>query len=246
MTHRFYCPPPLADIGQEFNLPNDVFHHAVNVLRLRVGDAFEIFDGHGHAARAQLSHIEKKSARAHAVAALNQTVESPLSITLAQCLSASDKMDWTIEKAVELGVTRVVPLFSNKSQIKLSLERAAKKYEHWQRIVHAACAQSGRNFLPALAQAQSIKTFLAEQKNNDAYKLLLHPASAVPFKSLKPPAAQQNITILIGPEAGFDASEVANAADAGFISTLLGPRVLRTESAGLATIAALQTMWGDF
>ena len=246
MTHRFYCPPPLADIGQEFNLPNDVFHHAVNVLRLRVGDAFEIFDGHGHAARAQLSHIEKKSARAHAVAALNQTVESPLSITLAQCLSASDKMDWTIEKAVELGVTRVVPLFSNKSQIKLSLERAAKKHEHWQRIIHAACAQSGRNFLPALAQAQSIKTFLAEQKNNDAYKLLLHPAAAVPFKSLKPPTAQQNITILIGPEAGFDASEVANAADAGFISTLLGPRVLRTESAGLATIAALQTMWGDF
>ncbi|MGB5108208.1 MAG: 16S rRNA (uracil(1498)-N(3))-methyltransferase [Formosimonas sp.] len=246
MTHRFYCPPPLADIGQEFSLPNDVFHHAVNVLRMRVGDAFEIFDGHGHAARAQLSHIEKKSARANTVTVLNQAVESPLPITLAQCLSASDKMDWTIEKAVELGVTHIAPLFSNKSQIKLTPERAAKKYEHWQRIVHAACAQSGRNVLPVLEQPQTIKAFLAQQKNNDAYKLLLHPAAAVPFKSLDKPTAHQNITILIGPEAGFDANEVTNATDAGFTSTLLGPRILRTESAGLATIAALQTMWGDF
>lgn len=246
MISRFYLPPPWAAIHTSFNLPDDIFRHAVTVLRLRIGDGFVVFDGAGNEAQAHLTSIDKKSAQAQLTAIEARSVESPLRITLAQCLSSADKMDWTIEKAVELGVTRIVPLFSARSQIKLSAERAAKKLEHWQRIVTAACSQSGRNTLPELTMPMSLTSFLGAEKNSTDLKLILHPRDAQPIKTIAPPSPQQNVVLLIGPEAGFDEQELTNAQAVHFTSTLLGPRILRTESAGLATISALQTLWGDF
>lgn len=246
MSHRFYYPAPLPNITNEFTLPDDVFHHALNVLRLRLNDTFELFDGAGSVATVQLSQIEKKRASAIVNTIQQHSIESPLSITLAQCLSVGDKMDWTIEKATELGVTRIVPLFSTKSLVKLTAERADKKIAHWQRIITAACAQSGRNKLPQLHETQSLKSFLSEQKNSDHYKLMLHPNGATPFKTLSRPTSCQEIIILIGPESGFDQSELTMAQTCGFTNTVLGPRILRTESAGLATIASIQVLWGDF
>jgi 16S rRNA (uracil1498-N3)-methyltransferase len=143
-----------------------------------------------------------------------------------------------------LGVRRIVPLFSHKSQIKLTPERAAKKIEHWQRIIIAACGQCERNVLPTLDSPLAINAFLKQPSN--AYKLALHPNAATPFKHLTPPAIGQEIILLIGPESGLDDNEINAAAAAGYTTMLLGPRILRTESAGLAAIAALQTVWGDF
>lgn len=244
MTARFYTPPPLPDLHTTFTLADSVFHHAIVVLRLRVGDSIILFDGVGNAATARLSQVDKKSAQAICEQSHTSHNESPLNITLAQCLSSSDKMDWTIEKAVELGVRRIVPLFSHKSQIKLTPERAAKKIEHWQRIIIAACGQCERNVLPTLDAPTAINAFLKQPSN--AYKLALHPNAATPFKHLTPPAIGQEIILLIGPESGLDDNEINAAATAGYTTTLLGPRILRTESAGLAAIAALQTVWGDF
>ncbi|TDR32960.1 16S rRNA (uracil(1498)-N(3))-methyltransferase [Hydromonas duriensis] len=246
MISRFYLPQPWATMNTPFQLPDEIFRHAVTVLRLRVGEPFVIFDGAGQTAQAHLISIDKKSAQAQLNDIQTLSVESPLTITLAQCLSSADKMDWTIEKAVELGVSRIIPLFSARSQIKLSSERAIKKLEHWQRIVIAACAQTGRNVLPELTAPMSLNSFLGAEKNNEDLKLILHPRNAQPFKTLPQPQPQQSVTVLIGPEAGFDESELMNAQSAHFTPTLLGPRILRTESAGLATIAALQTLWGDF
>lgn len=244
MTFRFYTPPPLPELQQEFTLSDSIFHHAINVLRLRVGDELVLFDGINHAATAHISRIDKKSAQATITQSVTQDAESNLNITLAQCLSSSDKMDWTIEKAVELGVNRIVPLFSAKSQIKLTPERAAKKIEHWQRIIIAACAQCGRNTLPSIETPQSIQTFLKQP--TDAYQLMLHPIAAIPLKALVKPEHITQFILLIGPEAGFSNAEIAAAQTAGYTTTVLGSRILRTESAGLAAIAALQTLWGDF
>lgn len=246
MISRFYLPAPWVATNIAFALPEEIFRHAITVLRLKVGDEFVVFDGAGQEAEAHISTVEKKSAQAQLSEIRQRSVESHLNITLAQCLSSADKMDWTIEKAVELGVTRIVPLFSARSQIKLSAERAAKKVEHWQRIVIAACAQSGRNVLPELCAPMTLTQFLATEKASDAYKLMLHPRNAQAIKALAPPSAQQQVILLIGPEAGFDDNEFNNAQSAKFVPTLLGPRILRTESAGLATIAAIQTLWGDF
>lgn len=246
MSFRFYYAAPLPAMHHPFELPNDIFHHAVNVLRLRESHEIRLFDGVGNQAHAQLTQIEKKSAHAILTAIDAISVEPPLSITLAQCLSVGDKMDWTIEKAVELGVTRITPLFSAKSQIKLTPERAAKKVEHWQRIIVAACAQCGRNVLPQLDAPQPLTRFLDTQKSQPSLKLMLHPNGAVPFKTLSTPSENQEITLLIGPEGGFDDKELAHAQVSAFTNTVLGPRVLRTESAGLAAIAALNAVWGDF
>jgi 16S rRNA (uracil1498-N3)-methyltransferase len=252
MHSRFYAPAPWSNTENtdEFTLSPEIFHHAITVLRMRVGDVCDFFDGQGHCASAQLTQIEKKSAQARWLSAPTLQIdnESPLNITLAQCLSSADKMDWTIEKAVELGVTAIVPLFSVRSQIKLSPERIHKKIEHWQRIVIAACAQSERNVIPTLAQPIALTQWLGMLKNSNDYNIVLHPDSKVPttLSNLTKPEPTQAIHILIGPESGLDIREVELAVQTGFQPTLLGTRILRTETAGLATIAALQALWGDF
>ncbi|MGL4768426.1 MAG: 16S rRNA (uracil(1498)-N(3))-methyltransferase [Formosimonas sp.] len=244
MSHRFYSPLPLATPDTVFTLPESVFHHAITVLRLRIGDELSLFDGLGGCAVACISQIDKKSAQARILAIQPSDVESPLNLTLAQCLSVGDKMDWTIEKAVELGVRHIIPLFSAKSQVKLTPERAAKKFEHWQRIIIAACAQCGRNTLPSIELPQTLQTYISTCRAE--HKLMLNPVGAVALKSLPAPQPTHSIHVLVGPESGFSPAEISAAQSAGYTTTVLGPRILRTETAGLATLAALQTLWGDF
>lgn len=249
MHPRFYAPAPWSDTD-EFTLSPEIFHHAITVLRMRVGDVCDLFDGQGRCASAELIQIEKKAARARwlSTPTLQIDNESPLNITLAQCLSSADKMDWTIEKAVELGATTIVPLFSARSQIKLSSERIDKKLEHWQRIIIAACAQSERNVLPILSRPIELTQWLGTLNNSSDYNIVLHPDSNIPttLSNLAKPEPAQIINILVGPESGLDTREVELAIQTGFQATLLGTRILRTETAGLATIAALQALWGDF
>ncbi len=254
MPSRFYYPPPWPNTP-EITLPDEVFHHAITVLRMRVGDVCELFDGKGHCATIELIQIDKKSARARwlSTPTLRIDNESALNITLAQCLSSAEKMDWTIEKAVELGVNRIVPIFSSRSQIKLSHERSDKKMAHWQRIIVSACAQSGRNVCPELLAAMSLSQWLGQSIDEDATehepacRLILHPDTQLPhtLSQLAQPATR-TIHLLVGPESGFDDKELILAKQAGYQATLLGPRVLRTETAGLATLAAIQALWGDF
>lgn len=248
MRSRFYYPAPWPDTAQ-LTLTDDLFHHAVTVLRMRVGDVCELFDGQGHCASVEITQIDKKSAQARWLDAPTRTVdnESPLNITLAQCLSSAEKMDWTIEKAVELGVNRIVPIFSARSQIKLSAERSDKKLAHWQRIILSACAQSGRNVCPELLAPMSLSNWLGQKPNVDTCQLILHPDQQLPrtlSQLAKPTTA--HIHLLIGPESGFDPNELVLAQQAGYQATLLGTRILRTETAGLAALSAIQTLWGDF
>ena len=248
MRSRFFYPAPWPNTPQ-LTLSEEIFHHAITVLRMRVGDVCELFDGQGHCASVELIQIEKKSAQARwlSAPALHTANESPLHITLAQCLSSAEKMDWTIEKAVELGVNRIVPIFSARSQIKLSTERSDKKLGHWQRIILSACAQSGRNVCPELLAPMSLSNWLGQTHDGDTCQLILQPDPQLPRTlSQLPQPTTRNIHLLIGPESGFDDKELSLAQQAGYQATLLGTRVLRTETAGLATIAAIQALWGDF
>ncbi len=257
MRSRFFYPPPWPTVSvgsNQLTLPDEIFHHAVTVLRMRVGDVCELFDGVGNSASIELTQVEKKSALARWLdePSLQTKNESPLKITLAQCLSSAEKMDWTIEKAVELGVNRIVPLFSARSQIKLSAERIEKKMAHWQRIIIAACAQSGRNIRPVLTSPLSFYDWLAQNRDDAGLKLILHPDPQLP-KTLSQvlhdlPCATKDATVelIIGPESGFDTKELEAAQVSGYHAVLLGPRVLRTETAGLATLSAIQALWGDF
>ncbi len=258
MRSRFFYPPPWPTVSvgsNQLTLPDEIFHHAVTVLRMRVGDVCELFDGVGNSASIELTQVEKKSAQARWLSAPTQSTanESLLNLTLAQCLSSAEKMDWTIEKAVELGVNRIVPLFSTRSQIKLSAERIEKKMAHWQRIIVAACAQSGRNVCPILSTPVSLNDWLAHSSSNeDPLKLILHPDPQLPktlsqvLQEIPRPTEKAAIELLIGPESGFDTKELEAAQASGYHAVLLGPRVLRTETAGLATLSAIQALWGDF
>ena len=256
MRFRFYYPQPWPHLdidrtdGATFALPESIFRHAITVLRMKVGDICELFDGAGLVAEIEIAAVEKKSAQARWRNQSTQQTEneSPLNITLIQCISSAEKMDWTIEKAVELGVNQIVPVFSARSQVKLSAERIDKKIQHWQRIIIAACAQSGRNICPNLIAPMPLRDWLAISHPEPVYPIILHPGlqKNTTLSQLPPPADNAAIHILIGPESGFDEAEIALAMQASYQTSLLGKRILRTETAGLATISALQTLWGDF
>ena len=250
MLSRFYYPAPWPNT-HSFTLPDEVFRHAVVVLRMRSGDVCELFDGAGYSATIEITAIDKKSAQARWLTQAERHVdnESPLNLTLIQCLSSAEKMDWTIEKSVELGVNAIVPVFSNRSQIKLSAERIDKKILHWQRIIIAACAQSGRNICPQLHAPLSLIEWLKSRKSTvDSYKIILHPDPQLPQTLSQLPRPEKNtpIELLIGPESGFDSTEIHAAQQSGYQTALLGPRILRTETAGLATLSSIQALWGDF
>lgn len=240
---RFYSALPLPPEG-DFELPESLARHAVQVLRLPVGALLRLFDGLGGEYFAVLVAVGKKRAAARIVEKINLERESSLSITLVQSLQAADKMDYTIQKAVELGVGAIQPVQSQRSVLRLSGEREQKRLVHWQGVAIAACEQCGRNRVPRVAPIQSLSNYLASLvADRDALKLMFAPEATAKLYTLKP-ASQ--IYMLVGPEGGLDQREMQAAEQAGFRSVMLGPRVLRTETAGLAALAAMQTLWGDF
>jgi 16S rRNA (uracil1498-N3)-methyltransferase len=239
---RFYCLPPLPNCGT-FELPADAAHHALRVLRLREGNYLEIFDGRGNECTAKISEIKGKHVVVTEITATNTDRESPLKITLAQALSSTEKLDWVIQKATELGVTNIQPLATERSVTKLSQERSEKRIAHWRQVAIAACEQCGRNELPVIFEPLNILTWLQHTQALPTTKLILLPESNHLLSQQPKPIGA--ITLLIGAEGGFTTLEKNTASNCNFVSVCMGPRVLRTETAAVAGIAALQTLWGD-
>ncbi|THF62365.1 16S rRNA (uracil(1498)-N(3))-methyltransferase [Pseudothauera nasutitermitis] len=241
MISRFFFPEELPAAG-EVALPEALAHHAVRVLRLRDGEPLVLFDGRGGETSARLS---VRGRQCFAVLGERSAVEreSPLDLVLAQGLAGGDKMDWIVQKATELGVAGVVPLAAERSVIRLAGERAAKRVAHWRQVVVAACEQSGRNRVPEVAGIQPLEAWLAGA--HDVRKLVLAPGGGRRTRELAPPAAGERVVLMVGPEGGWTDAELAACLRAGAEAMSLGPRVLRTETAGLAALAALQALWGD-
>ncbi len=238
---RFYVPQTFV-AGEVLRLPENVCRH-IQVLRLQAGAPLVLFDGQGQAVAAELLEIGRKQALARVDKLLMESRESPLSVTLIQAVSASEKMDFAVQKGTELGVKRIVPAVSTRSNVRLSGERAEKKVRRWQEIAVSACEQCGRNEVPTVAPIADLPQVLAALPTDSGARLLLSPHDGVPLRSL-PPA--QSAVLLIGPEGGLTAEEEDLARSHGFQAVQLGARVLRTETAALAALAAMQALWGDF
>ncbi len=201
-----------------------------------------LFDGRGGEYLAHIQRIERERVVAELASWQEVERESPLAVTLVQALQAGEKMDFTIQKAVELGVRDIVPVESRRSVLRLSGERAAKRVAHWQGVAASACEQCGRNQVPLVAPLERLDQWLARPANG-ALRLMLAPDADEALADLPPASAVQ---LLIGAEGGLDPQEVLAARQAGFRPVRMGPRVLRTETAGLAALAILQALWGDF
>ena len=240
---RFYCPPPLP-LGSTFELPPEAAHHANRVLRLRVNDPVQVFDGEGNALDAIICEMSGKRVVLGKLKPCAAEPHSSLHIVLAQAMCSSEKMDWVVQKATELGAAEIQPIQARRSVAKLSGERAEKRVEHWRSVTVSACEQCGRNTLPQAHIPQDLSAWLMQMRDVTSAKFILQPEGATLLRHQPNPHGK--VTLLIGPEGGFSADEVLMAHQVGFIPVLLGPRVLRTETAALAGIAALQTLWGDF
>lgn len=248
MPSRFFSTDPLPRqaLPIRVNLAEGAAQH-VRVLRLAVGDAVTLFDGGADQgeASATILALGKKSVEVEITNWTARSVESPLSITLIQALAVGDKMDLIVQKAVELGATQIVPLRAARSTLKLDAERAEKRVAHWHGVAIAACEQCGRNRVPRVAPVCSLDAALAVAKAANARIALLHPEGGVSLAHWAAAAPGQALAIMVGPEGGFTEQEIAQALALGASLVTFGPRVMRTETAGLAAIAALQATLGD-
>mgnify|MGYP000607375240 CR=1 FL=1 len=233
-------------LNETMKLSDDAFGHIVRVLRLSEGDIITLFNGNeSYQYTAKLVDVKKKHASATVISQEIVNNESPLNIHLGQGISRGDRMEYTLQKSVELGVNKITPLFTERCGVKLSGERLAKKHQQWQKIVISACEQSGRCLVPEVALPMLLDDWLNQE--TCAVKLNLHPKAEHSIMTLPMATSkkEQRIRLLIGPEGGLNDEEIANANQACFQDVLLGPRVLRTETAALTAITALQCRFGD-
>ncbi|EJF28957.1 MULTISPECIES: 16S rRNA (uracil(1498)-N(3))-methyltransferase [Enterobacteriaceae] len=237
---RIHHPENLS-VGQDVALSEDAANHVGRVLRMTAGQAIQLFDGSNQVFDAEIVQADKKSVRVKILAGNEDDRESPLWLHLGQVMSRGEKMEFTIQKAVELGVNEITPLFSERCGVKLDAERLNKKLQQWQKIAIAACEQCGRNRVPDIRPAMDLAAWCAEQ--DDALKLNLHPRASASINTLPQPV--ERVRLLIGPEGGLSADEIAMTAEHQFTDILLGPRVLRTETTALTAITALQVRFGD-
>ena len=237
---RFYIPLPLA-VGQLVNLPDTVAHH-IQVLRLAQGDAITLFNGDGGEYTATLTHIERRGASVEIKAHNAREVELPFAVTLAQALPEGSKMDWIIEKAIELGVSGFQPLAAQRCVVRLSAERAEKKMGHWRGIIESASEQSGRNRLAMLAPLQDYKQWITQQDMHR--RIILTPRAQQSLPDWARHQGPQAVTLVIGPEGGLSEQEEEAALRHGALALSIGPRILRTETAALAAVGALSALWG--
>lgn len=238
---RFYVEAALA-LGARVSLSEAVSRHALGALRLKQDAEVVLFNGDG-SEYAGVLEVRGNVAWVECRGRDTPERESPLQIWLVQGISVGDRMDYTIQKAVELGVAGIVPLTMRRSVVRLDGERAEKRRRHWQGIVVSACEQCGRNRVPEVAPIARFDDWLGQARAIEGTKLLLDPAGERLAALAKPSG---KVWLLAGPEGGFDPEEWQDARAAGFESLRLGPRTLRTETAGLAALAAMQTSWGDF
>jgi len=236
---RFFLDQPLRP-GSTCVLPEDSAHHAVHVLRVRTGDAVALFNGRGGEYPSRVAAIERLKVMVDILSHDPVERESPLHVRLVQGVSAGERMDFSVRKAVELGVAEIQPVLAAASVARPKGERAAARREHWQRIAIAACEPCGRNRIPTVHELIAATEF---RDPGEATRILLSPRSELPFSKVK---FSETVVLAAGPEAGFGAEEEAAFLRAGFVPARLGPRVLRTETAALAALAALNALRGDF
>ena len=238
---RFYVDFALSP-DSVVELPDDVVRH-LNVLRVKNTEEIVLFNGNGKAYPALPEVLEKRRASVRILREEATDNESPLNITLVQAVSAAERMDFTLQKSVELGVAEIRPVISERCVVRLSGERAEKRVARWQEIVVSACEQSGRNIVPKVLPLTTYAQAL-QQLPQETTKLLMSLNRAQKLSDVRPQSG--NVVFMVGPEGGWTEKEEQQAFDAGFQSVTLGKRVLRTETASLAAIAAMQTLWGDF
>ena len=251
---RFYSPENLK-VDATIKLSESAAAHAVRVMRLNLGDALTLFCGDGFDYACELVSVKKNEALAKINSRIKIEKESNLYITLLQGISAGDRMEIALQKAVELGVNKIIPLKTERSVVKLDEEKAKKRVAHWQNVVIAACEQSGRAVLPTVEAPTSLANWLAQtpspfkgegggEGKMSPTRITLDPLASKKLANLAKPSGE--IQLLIGAEGGLSANEIALSGQHGFIGVQLGGRILRTETAPLAAIAAMQTLWGDF
>jgi 16S rRNA (uracil1498-N3)-methyltransferase len=242
---RIYFPGEIPIHGA-CALAADQAHHVTRVLRLGAGDSVTLFDGNGSEYAAVIARAAPGGVTVNVGERVRVDRESPLQIALAQAISSGERMDYTIQKAVELGVVRVQPLTTERCVVRLDGARAQKRVAHWQAVAIAACEQCGRNRVPHVAPVMTLREWLARDARTDAEDLhvLLYAQAETTLHALPKPSV--GVAMLAGPEGGLAPEEQNDARRAGYVPVKLGPRVLRTETAAVAAIAALQTLWGDF
>ncbi|MEP7084921.1 MAG: 16S rRNA (uracil(1498)-N(3))-methyltransferase [Betaproteobacteria bacterium] len=239
---RFFCAAAFVP-GSRTALPEAVFHHAVRVRRLRSGDALVLFSGDGSETLVRLVMVARNEADIEVLSRALVDRESPIAVTLLQGISSGDRMDYTLQKAVELGVAAIVPVVAERSIVRLSGERAEKRNIHWCEVVISGCEQCGRNRIPEVSPVMSLGEALSVSVTAISDRFVLSVANGRRIRDCARPTGP--IALLAGPEGGLSPAEESAARDAGFVALSLGPRVLRTETAAVAALAAIQALWGD-
>lgn len=237
---RIFYPHHIP-LEQEFPLTDDAAHHIATVLRLKANHPIVLFNGDGNEYSAQIVHIERRKVHVEADACLSLSKESLLSIHLGQGVSKGDRMDTVLQKSVELGVTEITPVLTERCTVKLDEKRWEKKQQQWQKIVVGACEQCGRNTVPTLNTPVTLEQWLSHSTTTSRFVLAPGAEQALS----RQPYNSQGYRLLIGPEGGLSANEVHQANECGYLSVSMGPRVLRTETAALASISILQALHGD-
>lgn len=227
--------------GESLTVAGDTAHYLGTVLKVKQGNHVNVFNGRGGCFRAEIIGVERRRIALSILDYEPENHESPLRLTLAQGISRGQHMDYTVQKAVELGVSRIVPLFSEFSNVRLEEERARKRHEHWHKIITSACEQSGRNLVPRLDEAQPLSDWV--QHDKAPLKLILHPEADNNLGTVLNGVSE--LTLLCGPEGGLSQTEIELAVAQGYRKVTMGPRILRTETAALAAIAICQALQGD-
>ena len=243
-TIRVYCPLPLQ-VGSLIELPQEQANHVCKVLRLRKGDTIHLFDGKGNEFQASLENVEKRKAEVKIIVQVVNHTESNIAVHLGQVISRGDRMDYAVQKAVELGVSEITPLFSDRCEVKLDPERQQKRTHHWQQVAISACEQSGRAVVPSIHPPKQLEEWI--ELTQADLKLVMHPPNKEDSQNQSLPLTEtiDQCALLIGPEGGLTDDEVDLAQKVNFSLLALGPRVLRTETAPVAGLSFIQIHWGD-
>lgn len=239
---RLFISEPLST-GTELRLDKDQTRYLGRVLRLQSGDPVHVFNGDDGEFEGAIGSLAKNAATIQVGPPIESATESPLKIHLVQGISRGERMDFVIQKATELGVKRISPVFTEYGVVKLDAARAGKRRDHWQGVAESACEQSGRVRPPLIDAPVDLNTWFGAGAKETDVDLILQPGAATPLASIESPVTK--VCLLIGPEGGFSDSEYDDADVSGFQAVSLGPRVLRTETAALTAIAVAQSVWGD-